>query len=331
MRTVLVLLVLVVIAAGVFYRQETTKQEVGGDLVLFGNVDIRQIVLAFDANGRVTELAVDEGDTVRAGQSLGQLDMRTLELQAKQAEAEVEVQRQTVLRLKNGTRPEEIDMAQSQVVSAKAEVERALKEYRRVATLQETSTGTVTVQEVESARRDLIAAEAREDESESALRLAEIGPRIEEMAGAKAQLNAAEARVALLRHQIAQGKLLAPQDAVVRSRLLEPGDMASPQRPAFTLALTEPKWVRVYLSEPDLGRVQPGAPVRVTTDSHPDDPLSGSVGYISSVAEFTPKTVQTEELRTSLVYEARIVVKDGANVLRLGQPVTVTVSSEATQ
>ena len=139
MRTVLVLLVLVVIAAGVFYRQETTKQEVGGDLVLFGNVDIRQIVLAFDANGRVTELAVDEGDTVRAGQSLGQLDMRTLELQAKQAEAEVEVQRQTVLRLKNGTRPEEIDMAQSQVVSAKAEVERALKEYRRVATLQETS------------------------------------------------------------------------------------------------------------------------------------------------------------------------------------------------
>jgi HlyD family secretion protein len=79
----------------------------------------------------------------------------------------------------------------------------------------------------------------------------------------------------------------------------------------------------VYVSETDLGKVKPGMQARVTTDSHPDQPISGTVGYISSVAEFTPKSVQTEELRTSLVYEVRVLVEDDANVLRLGQPATV--------
>jgi len=99
--------------------------------------------------------------------------------------------------------------------------------------------------------------------------------------------------------------------------------MASPQRPVYTLALTEPKWVRAYLSEPDLGRVRPGMRARVYTDSQPDRAIDGQVGYISSVAEFTPKTVQTETLRTSLVYEIRIRVDDPQDRLRLGMPATV--------
>jgi hypothetical protein len=78
--------------------------------------------------------------------------------------------------------------------------------------------------------------------------------------------------------------------------------------------------VRVYVSEPDLGKVKPGMAARIFTDSQPDRPLAGKVGYISSVAEFTPKSVQTEELRTSLVYEVRVLVEDGGNVLRLGSP-----------
>jgi HlyD family secretion protein len=116
-------------------------------------------------------------------------------------------------------------------------------------------------------------------------------------------------------------------DAVVRSRLMEPGDMATPQRPVFALALTDPKWVRVYVNEADLGKVRPGLAARVVTDSQPDRPIDGKVGYISSVAEFTPKSVQTEELRTSLVYEVRVLVADTGNVLRLGQPATVHFAS----
>ena len=115
----------------------------------------------------------------------------------------------------------------------------------------------------------------------------------------------------------------APVDAVVRSRLVEPGDMASPQRPVYTLALLHPKWIRAYVSEANLGRIKPGQVARVTTDSAPAHPIDGRVGYIASVAEFTPKNVETEDLRTSLVYEVRINVDDPDDRLRLGMPATV--------
>ena len=144
-------------------------------------------------------------------------------------------------------------------------------------------------------------------------------------AQAEAQLEVARAELALLRHQLSLYELRAPIDATVRSRLLEPGDMASPQRPVYALAITEPKWVRAYVPEAGLGRIRPGMGARVTTDSHPDQPVQGRIGYISSVAEFTPKTVQTEELRTSLVYEVRIYVADPRDRLRLGMPATVHI------
>ena len=118
---------------------------------------------------------------------------------------------------------------------------------------------------------------------------------------------------------------------MVRSRLLEPGDMATPQKPVLALALTQPKWVRVYVGEPDLGRVKPGMPARVTTDGSPGQSIAGKIGYISSVAEFTPKSVQTEELRTSLLYELRVLVDDPQDVLRLGQPATVHLTAGTAQ
>lgn len=158
----------------------------------------------------------------------------------------------------------------------------------------------------------------------------QLGARAEDVAGSEAQVKAAQAQVALLAHQIEQGELKAPVDAVVRSRLLEAGDMATPQRPVFALALDQPKWVRIYVGETDLGRVQPGMAARVWTDSHPA-PLNGHVGYISSVAEFTPKSVQTEELRSSLVYEVRVLVDDSAGVFKLGQPASVQLVPGATR
>jgi HlyD family secretion protein len=104
--------------------------------------------------------------------------------------------------------------------------------------------------------------------------------------------------------------------------------MVSPQRPVFSLALIDPKWIRAYVSEKDLGKVRPGAVASVTVDSFPDRRFAGWVGFISPVAEFTPKAVQTTELRTSLVYEVRVFVKDPADELRLGMPATVSLPRE---
>jgi len=123
------------------------------------------------------------------------------------------------------------------------------------------------------------------------------------------------------------GELGAPVKAVVRSRLLEPGDMASPQRPVLALAVTTPKWARIYVDESSLGQVKPGQAAQLSVDSMPGRTLAGKIGYISSVAEFTPKSVQTEVLRTSLVYEVRVLVDDPDDALRLGQPVTVRLES----
>src|SRR5581483_5299059 len=108
---------------------------------------------------------------------------------------------------------------------------------------------------------------------------------------------------------------------------MEPGEMASPQRAVLSLAITDPKWVRVYVPEPDLGRVRPGLSAGVNVDAFPHRVFSGWIGFISPVAEFTPKEVQTEALRPSLVYEVRVFVHDTADVLRLGMPATVTVGT----
>ncbi|WP_035881671.1 HlyD family efflux transporter periplasmic adaptor subunit [Cupriavidus metallidurans] len=318
-----IVIALALVIAGWFWWQGRAGRG-DKDLVLHGNVDIRQISLAFDGSGRIAELRVNEGDSVKAGSIVGVLDTRTLQLQAEQAQAQIEVQQQTVLKLRNGSRPEEVAQARSRVAAARADAARVEQDLARLQGIAANTQGRgVSSQDLERAQSSLKVARAQVVDQQEALRLVEQGPRKEDLSGAEAQLKASQAQLALLQHQIAQGELKAPADSVVRSRLLEPGDMATPLRPVFALALAQPKWVRVYVSETDLGKVRPGMAARVTTDSHPDQPISGKVGYISSVAEFTPKSVQTEELRTSLVYEVRVLVEDGENVLRLGQPATV--------
>ena len=321
---------LVVLALGAWAWMHQRDKGRDGALVLYGNVDIRQVSLAFDGSGRVAELKVDAGDAVKTGQVLATLDTQTLALQAEQAQAQLGVQQQNLLRLKNGSRPEELAQARSSYAAAQADAERARKDLARLQGIAaHTDNRGVSALELDRASAAAQVADAQAAQKRDALRLAEIGPRKEDIAAAEAQLKASEAQLALMRHQIAQGRLVAPSDAVVRSRLLEPGDMAAPQKPVYALAITQPKWVRVYVSETDLGKVKPGQAARVSVDSAPDKPIAGKVGYISSVAEFTPKSVQTEELRTSLVYEVRVIVEDKDNALRLGQPATVVLGGDA--
>jgi len=298
----------------------------GRELVLHGNVDIRQVALAFDGSGRITAMGAEEGDPVKAGQVIARLDTRTLEIQARQAEAQLDAQRQALQKLRNGSRPEEIAQVRAQLASAEATAERNDQDFSRATRLQASGSGAISQQNIDLARTNAQAANAKVAELRAALQLAEKGPRAEDIAAAEAQLKASEAQLAQLRHQIDLGRLRAPTDAVVRSRLREPGDMVTSQVPVFTLALTKPKWVRVYVGEPDLGKIKPGMAAQVFTDSHPDRPIAGRWDTSSSVAEFTPKSVQTEELRTSLVYEVRVVVEDPGNVLRLGQPATVRLT-----
>jgi HlyD family secretion protein len=329
-RSILILLVILVVGAmGGLAWWLTHREEGARQLVVYGNVDLRQVQLSFNNSERIAAVLVQEGDRVRQGQLVARLDTRRLEPQVAQAEAQVAAQRQVVQRLRNGSRPEEIAQARANVDSAKADAVNARQMYERVKGAAEMSAGrAVRQQDVDSAKAALEVAEAKLAVNEKALDLAVIGPRKEDIAQNEAQLRANEAQLAFLQQQLIDAQLLAPIDAVVRTRVLEPGDMASPQRPVFTLAITDPKWVRAYVSEPDLGKVRPGMAASVRVDSFPNRRFDGWVGFISPVAEFTPKSVQTEELRTSLVYEVRVFVKDPSDELRLGAPATVYLNTD---
>jgi HlyD family secretion protein len=315
-------IITVMVAAGWYF---TRQQSVADTLVLFGNVDIRQVSLAFNGSERVVEMRVQEGDRVKAGQVLAKLDTRTLKLQIAQAEAQIAVQGQALLRLKNGTRPEEVAQARAEVASAQADADLAEHQFKRLQNIEHAAGQAISQQDLDSAHSRQRVAQAQLENQKKALQLALIGPRKEDIAQAEAQLEVSKAELALLKHQLSLSELISPIDAVVRSRLLEPGDMASPQRPVYALAINNPKWVRAYIKETDLSLIKPGMSARATTDSYPGQPIQGYIGYISSVAEFTPKTVQTEELRTSLVYEIRVYVDDPHDRLRLGMPATVHI------
>jgi len=225
---------------------------------------------------------------------------------------------------RSSTGPEEIAQSRANVASAKADQVNALQQWTRLAALTTLTTGrAVSEQDLEAAKAALDSAQAHLAVADQALELAVIGPRKEDIAQGEAQLRADQAQLELLHRQLADAELVAPGDAVVRNRLLEPGEMVSPQRPVLDLAITDPKWVRAYVSEPDLGKIHPGMKASISTDGFPDRPFSGWVGFISSVAEFTPKAVETVELRSSLVYEIRVFVRDPQDQLRLGMPATV--------
>ncbi len=139
-------------------------------------------------------------------------------------------------------------------------------------------------------------------------------------------LQANRAALALAQQDLIDSKLYAPKDGVIQDRILEPGDMVTPQTPVYTLALDNPVWVRAYLPEKELGKIQLGMKAWIQSDSFPEQRFPGWVGFISPVAEFTPKTVQTTELRTQLVYQVRVYACNPDYRLRLGMPVTVEIA-----
>jgi HlyD family secretion protein len=323
-----ILLALAVVTAGgsawVFFHRSAPDPA----LVLYGNVDLRQVELAFNNSERIAAVLVQEGDRVKAGQILARLDVRRLKPQVEEAEAREAAQLHTVEKLHNGSRPEEIAQARANVAAAKADELNARDQYQRQQVLAENAA--TSRQDLENARAVLDVADAKLAVTQKALQLALVGPRKEDISEAEAELRADDAQSAFLHQELADAELVAPADAVVRARLMEPGEMASPQKPVLSLAIIDPKWVRAYVSEPELGQLQAGMGASVALDGFPHR-FDGWVGFISPVAEFTPKTVQTEELRTSLVYEVRVFVKDPLDRLPLGAPASVYLIANSHQ
>lgn len=337
-KAVLLLLLIVVVSAAFVAWRWTRPRPVSTDtLTLYGNIDIRQVQLAFNDSERIQDLLVDEGSAVHAGQLLGQLEQKQFSNSVTQDQARVAAQQQVVNGLLVGSRPEEIAAAranlaaaQAETAAAKANLANAELLYHRQQTLA--AQQYVSLQVRDDAQRALLAAQAalagskeRAAAQEQALQLAQVGPRKEDIAAAQATLRANTAALALAQQRLADTRLYAPEDGIIENRILEAGDMASPQTPVFTLALDNPVWARVWLPETQLGRLVPGMRTTITSDSFPGEKFEGWVGFISPVAEFTPRNVETTELRSQLVYRVRVFACNPEHRLRLGMPVTVTV------
>lgn len=294
--------------------------------VFYGNVDIREVELGFRVGGRIAAMRVEEGDKVEAGQIIATLDRQPFLDNLALQNANIAQQKANLSKLEAGSRPEEIARARADAAAQEAALENARGVFKRQQRLA--SKDFSSQQAFDNAAAQLRGAEAQLTSAKETLKLALEGPRKEDIAAAQAALEAAKAQKQIAETSLKDTELAAPEDGIVLTRTVEPGAIVSSGMTVYALSLQEPVRVRAYVSEPQLGLIHPGARVKLYTDTKPDQPYEGQVGFISPVAEFTPKSVETPELRADLVYRFRITVRDPDLALRQGMPVTVRLTDE---
>jgi len=322
----IILILAVAIGGGVWWFKERQRSHDRG-LQLYGNVDIREVNLGFRVSGLVSQVLRDEGDAVKKGEVLARLDDEPYRREVEQSRGQVASLKARVEMLEAGNRPQEIAQAEALVNEREVTFTNAETLFARQQELLKSKA--VATQERDDAETRYHEAKARLNSAREQLNLLKAGFRSEEIAQAKAELIRAEATLASAELRVADTVLKAPADGVVLTRAQEPGAMVQPGATILTVCLERPVWVRAYINEPELGNIHPGSNVEVFTDTNPSKPYHGQVGYISPRAEFTPKNVETTELRTSLVYRLRIVVADPDPSLRQGMPVTIKVQQSS--
>lgn len=310
------------VVAAVFTRGFGLVPRGDGPLTLYGNVDVRQVDLAFRVGGRIASIAPEEGMKVKAGEAIAALDTATLADALAAAEAQLGVAESEVAKARAGSRPQEIAQAEARVAEAHAGLARAQEDYDRRKGLVET--GAVSRQVFDATTAQYKAAQTQLRAAQEALSLARAGARREDRAAANAQAAAVRAARDSARTNLADATLRAPNDGTVLTRAREPGAIVQPGETVLTLTIDRPMRLRAYVGAKDLSRLSPAMRVDIRTDGNART-YSGRISQISPTAEFTPKTVQTEDLRTALVYRVRILVDNPDDGLRQGQPVTVTV------
>lgn len=321
--TIVIVVIITLGFGGTFLWMQHVDQD-ENLLYLYGNVDIREVQLAFRQPGRVEQVLFDEGDFVAAGTRVATLDAQPYQEAFAAAEASVQVAQAELSKMHSGLRPQEVAQAREALKQAQAAAHRAERDYLRLSKLL--SSKASSQQDVDSARATRDQAVAGVKAATAALSQAEEGFRKEDIAAAEARLAAAMAARDQAATALADTELFAPSNGTVIARIREPGSMVTSQNAIYNLSLDYPVYVRAYINETVLGRIAPGTPVRVRSDSS-EKTYHGQIGFISPRAEFTPKTVETIELRTDLVYRLRIVVNDADPALRQGMPVTVAIDT----
>jgi HlyD family secretion protein len=384
-RAVLILL-LAAAGGGVWYWYSGAMSRNTNVIPVSGNLELTQVDLSFKTAGRMTELAVREGQFVKHGDLIAKLDAAQLEQQLlrdqaavasaqsslQQLQTSIEYQGATIdsdistrraelaqaqARLDEllaGSRPQEIQQAQSAVADAKAWNDQARLDWERAQTLF--AREDISKSQYDQARAKLDSTEAQLRQAQERLALVKEGPRTEEIAGARAQvargqaavqtaeanrielrrkqeelaarraeIDRTRAQVGMTQTQIADATVVAPIDGVVLVKSAEAGEVIAAGTTIVSLGDLAHPWLRAYINETDLGRVKLGGKVRLSTDSFPGKSYEGHISFISSEAEFTPKQIQTKEERVKLVYRIKIDVDNPRQELKNNMPVDAEI------
>lgn len=315
---VFIIVLLIGTAVGGYYYYQSQQDN---SLTLYGNVDVRTVNLSFRVPGKLVSLTVDEGARIAKGDKLGQLDDAPFINALNKAKGMRESAKAQLALKESGYRTQEVAQVEAEVAQRQAAWQYADNFYKRQQGLA--ASRVISANDLDNAKNNRNQAFAALQAAQDKLNQYQSGFRQEEIAAARGEWLQAEAAVAQAELDLQDTVLVAPSDGTILTRAIEPGTNVGAGNSIFSVTLTHPVWVRAYVSEPHLGYAVPGTKVTLYTDSRPNQPYHGTIGFVSPTAEFTPKSVQTPDLRTDLVYRLRIIVDDADDALRQGMPVTI--------
>lgn len=327
-RIIVVVLIILVLAAGfiVWFKQHESRT---GEQWYSGTIDTHQSNISFQTSGRASNILFDEGQSVKTGDVLAQLDPEEYRARLEQAESNLQRAEQSkeqltdVLNIYRKSLPADVNQAKAALVIAKDIAANAKKNNDRYSELYKR--GVVTEKERDDIRLVYDNATSRLLQAEAVLtaansNLGKIDAAGKDIAQAEAQILAAKAVRDEAAIRLAYTKLLSPVNGVITSRNIELGEVVSPGREVMTVSDLTRVYLKIYVKETDIGKVRPGQPAEIRIDSMPGKVFTGYVSYISQVAEFTPKIIQTKEERVKYVYLVKISIHNPDLALKPGLP-----------
>ena len=315
------ILVLAVVIGILIYRSRNKQDD--GVLVLSGNVEITEINMGFKFSGRITELLAEEGQMIGKDYKLAVLDSAELESQVAQSRAYLGETFARLSELRAGARPQEIEQAKANASHANAELVKSQKDFERAEALYKRDV--ISAQQMDAARKSYDVASSQLKNALESLNLVKEGPRKEVVKAAADRVQQAKAALRVSEEKLRDSFLFAPVSGVVLRKDVELGETIAPGTPVYTIGNLENPWIRVYVKEDKLGLVKLGQKAEITIDSYPGKKYKGTVTYISSEAEFTPKNVQTLEERVKLVFGLKVSAKNNNGDLKPGMPADVKI------
>jgi HlyD family secretion protein len=322
----MILLAVGIIAALSYWLIRNNERNAGHTLRLSGHMEVTETDLAFKVPGKIAVIHFEEGQEIKAGQVVAELEAQDLREDLAMAEARLAAARATSAKLQAGYRPQEVRETQAAAAQAQADYVDKERDFRRMQNLWQRKVVAASVRDKAEAAY-LMAKEALRRAQER-YDLTREGYRREDVAAARADVQQAQAQVELARTRLGYATLTCPANGIVLSRPGEPGEVVAIGATVLTLGDLDNIWFEGYIPETDLARVRYSQKADITTDTYPGKNYPGWVSYIAAKAEFTPKSVETFKERVTLVYRTKIRCDNPGRQLKPGMPAEAVILLE---